>query len=429
MTKHATFSVLFVPRAKRNEKQTSEKLYARITVGGQRVETSLGRDISAGLFDTKAQRCLGNSKEAKQVNDFLNLVYSNLNEIRKELILENKVVSAERIKARYKGQPDPDQIQFPKVLELYEEHNRKFKELIGTKNHSVATYQRHLTSIGHVQNFIRYNYKKEDLELEQVNFSFLNDYEHYLKSVRKCNHNSTMKYIKNLGKIIRLAIAEGYMTANPFDKFKLTYDPVHRVILTQDEVNNMVKLKIPEARLDRVRDMFVFCTYTGIAFIDAQKLKKEHIYKDNEGTKWIKNTRIKTNTEFMVPILKVPKKIIKKYKNHPDRQEKGLVIPKISNQNYNAYLKELALRCNISKNLTSHIARHTFATTIMLENSVPIETVSKMLGHSSIKTTQIYAKVHEKAIKSGINNLLKGEKKKSKKKKKNKKGEKGRKDY
>ena len=406
MVKHATFNVLIVPRAKRNEKQTSEKLYARITVGGQRVELSLGRDVKQGLFNAKAQRCLANSKQARLTNDFVEIVKSNLNEIRQQLIIEKKTITTELIRSRYKGLPDPDEKSCPHLLEFYDEHNRKFKELIGTKDHSASTYQRHLTSKKHVKEYIEKVYSKDDLSLEKVNYKFLNNYEHYLKVKRGCNHNSTMKYIKNLGKIIRLAYAEGYIRLNPFGKFKLSYEPVTREILTQKEVNHLVKMEIEEDRLDRVRDLFVFCIYTGVAFCDVHTLKINNIVKDNAGDKWIKNKRHKTNVDYLVPIMKVPRKIIKKYKNHPQRVKKGLVIPQISNQNYNAYLKELAIRCKIEKNLTSHIARHTFATTITLENGVPLEVVSKMLGHTSLKTTQIYAKVHEKVIKHGMKSLL-----------------------
>lgn len=424
MAIHTNFNVLFVPRAKKNKKQSKEKLYARVTVNGERVEISLSRDVSEGLFDPKAQRCLGNSTEARNVNDFLSIVLSRLNEIRKGLMIEGKDVSAERIRQIYKGEPDPNEVRLPQALELYEEHNRKFKELIGTPKHSAATHKRHITSIRHVKQFLKDVYLKDDIAIDKVNFKFLCDYEHYLKVVRGCNHNSTMKYIKNLGKVIRLAIGEGYLTINPFDKFKLTYETVERVRLTQEEVDRIVNINIPERRLDRVRDMFVFCIHAGTAYADVRDLQMNHISKDAEGTKWITKKRQKTGVEFKVPILKINKKIIKKYKDHPERINEGKVIPNISNQNYNGYLKEVAIRCGIDKELSSHIARHTFATTITLDNGVPLEVISKMLGHTDTKTTQIYAKMQEKAIKQGMSNLLNPKKSKKKKKKKSK-GKKG----
>ncbi len=408
MKKQETFSIRFFTRKGKSVKTDESPLSARITVNGERIEMSMGRYVIDRLWHEKLQKCEGNSKEARLLNGFLEATTFKLNEIRQRLIIEGKEVTADFIKARYKGLPDPDEVKNPTVLELYDEHNRKFKELIGTKSHSPATYQRHLTSKGHVAAYIQHQYKKEDLEWNKVDFSFLNNFEHYFKAVRKCNHNSTMKYIRNLGKVIRLAIAEGYLTRNPFDKFHLSYETVERVVLTQEEVDRMIDMDIKLDRLDKVRDMFVFCIHTGVSFCDVIELRMNHIYEDKDGTKWIKNKRMKTKIEFMVPILPVVLKIIDKYTDHPERQMEGSVIPEISNQNYNGYLKEVAMRCEINKNLSSHIARHTFATTITLNNGVPLEVVSKMLGHTNTKTTQIYAKMQEKAIKEGMKNLFNG---------------------
>ncbi|MCF8219431.1 MAG: site-specific integrase [Bacteroidales bacterium] len=417
MENYANFNVLFITRTSTKKQLRKEYLYARITVGNKRSELSLGKIVSAGLFNTKAQRCLGKTKEATQVNEFLFIVNSNVNEIRKQLILEQKEITPELIKARYKGEEDPGDERPPMLLEMYDEHNRKFKELIGTTNHSAATYERHLTSRSHTSECIKNVYGVNDLPFEKVNYKFLTDYEHYFKTRRKCNHNSTMKYIKNLGKIINQAEYEGYLKKNPFNKFKVSYEFVERETLTQKEIDTMIELEIPEQRLDRVRDMFVFCMHTGIAFGDMQQLTMDHIYEDEDGTKWIKNKRLKSNVEFMVPVLPVAQKIIDKYANTPLREKSNKVIPSISNQNYNGYLKEVAIRCKINKNLTSHIARHTFATTVSLENGVRLEVISKMLGHRNIKTTQIYAKLHEKAIKRDMQGLFDNQKKNSKKKK------------
>lgn len=400
-------SVLFVTRKKRikSENIQTEALYARITVGGERIELSLSYSLPEKCFNSKAQRCLGKSKEARNANDFISLTIYKINESRKSLILENEEVNAENLKKRFLGIPLEEEEPIPTILELYEIHNSKIKELIGI-DVAQATHKRHQTSKVHVERFIKYKYGKDDLPIDQVDFKFLSAYEHYFKTVRKCNHNSTMKYIKNLGKVVRMALAEGFISQNPFDRMKMTYQTVNREILSQQELDHLKDIEISEGRLDRVRDMFLFCSYTGLAFIDIVNLKMSNIYVDADGTSWIKNKRTKTKTEYLVPLSKIPLEIIDKYQEHPDRQLAGKVIPKISNQKYNEYLKELAIRCKINKNLSSHIARHTFATTVTLENSVPLEIVSKMLGHTNLKTTQIYAKVKEKAIKEGMKNLL-----------------------
>jgi len=405
MKKLETFSVRFMTRASKNTQNSNERLYARITVAGERTEVSLGQEIASGLFDQNAQRCLKGSKEARLANDFLETVKYKLNDYRKELMLDGKQITADSLKRKYMGIPLADETHKPTILELYEIHNSKLKELIGI-DIAEATHKRHITSKIHVAAFIKFQYGKNDLELDRIDYKFLNDYEHYFKVVRKCNHNSTMKYIKNLGKVIRLGLAEGYMTKNPFDKFKLTYKTVQRDILTIEEVEKLVKMKISEERLDRIRDLFVFCIYTGLAFIDITNLKMEHLVKTNEGTTWIRNSRCKTSVSFLIPLLAIPERLIKKYDNYIKRNIDGSVMPTLSNQKYNSYLKELAIRAKISKNLTSHLARHTFATTITLNEGVPLEVVSKMLGHTDTKTTQIYAKIQEKAILNGMKNLI-----------------------
>lgn len=405
MKKQETFSIRFFARKSRGAKENQSPISVRVTVNNSRVEISLAKNVPDEIWLEKLQKCKGQTKEFKQINDFLELTTFKINEIRHRLIIEGKVLTADLLKTRYKGMPDADEIHQPTILELYEIHNKKLKELIDI-DIAQATYKRHNTSKSHVATFIKYQFGKDDLELDQIDYKFLSDYEHYFKTVRKCNHNSTMKYIKNLGKVIRLGLAEDYMTKNPFDKFRLTYKTVQRDILTIEEVEKLVKMKIPEERLDRVRDLFVFCIYTGLAFVDVTNLKMEHLIKTNDGTTWITNSRCKTSVSFLIPLLAIPQRLVEKYHGFIKRVIDGSVMPTLSNQKYNSYLKELAIRANISKNLTSHLARHTFATTITLNEGVPLEVVSKMLGHSDTKTTQIYAKIQEKAIMNGMRNLM-----------------------
>lgn len=413
MKEEVNFKVRFFARKSRGRKTGNYLLLVRVTVNSKRVEISLKKEVPIDLWDEKMQCLKGRSQSASRFNSYLDKIKMRFNLIEQQLLFENKKPTAELVKARYNGDPDPDEETIPTLLELYDEHNRRFKELIGTRNHSESTYKRHLTSRSHTCDFIFEVYGKVDLPFEKVNYKFLGDYEHYLKAVRKCNHNSTMKYIKNLGKIINQAYGEGYIERNPFDKFKLSFENVERERLSQVEIDRMVEMDIPEKRLDRVRDLFVFCIFTGIAYGDVKALRMQHLHIDEDGTKWVKNKRLKTSVEFLVPILPIAQKVIDKYADHPQRLEFGQVIPEISNQNYNGYLKEVAIRCAIDKNLTSHMARHTFATTIALDNGVPLEVLSKMLGHTDTKTTQIYAKMQEKGIKRGMANLLNQNKKKN----------------
>lgn len=405
MRTKVNLSILYVPRAKKNKVQKMDRLYARITVNGERVEISTGRTMPQKLFNVKAQRCLGKTKEARQINQFIDSFSYRINEIRHNISDEGFDVTAESIKRVYNGLPPVEEKPKPKIIEFYEAHNKRLKSLIDI-DVKYATVERHITSKKHLHNFIQYQYNKNDMEFEDINFKFVTNYEHYLKIIRKCQHNTTMKYIKNFGKIIRLAISEEIIHHNPLDKFKVTFKQVNREVLTHEEIKRLNDLKITDQRLDRVRDLFLFCIYTGLAFIDMKGLRMKDIIQDSDGTKWIKGTRTKTEISFMIPLMDVPLKLIDKHSNDPRREKDGIVIPALTNQKYNAYLKELAVMARINKNLTSHIARHTFATTITLNEGVPLEVVSKMLGHSNTRTTQLYAKVHQKAIKDSMKKFM-----------------------
>lgn len=342
------------------------------------------------------------------LNDFIDTVKFNIIRFRNELNAEGKEISIDNLKNKLNGTERREAKKAePTFMSYYLMHNEKFQKLVGI-DFSKATLTRHQTSADHLERFITEYMGKSDIKISQVTYQFLNEYAYYFKTVRKCNHNTTMKYNKNLGTVIRMALADGLIDRNPFDKFKLTNKPVNRETLTEDEVDKLLNLELEEwGRLDRVRDMFVFCCYTGLAFIDVINLKMDHIIEDKDGVYWIKNMRYKTNAEFMIPLLPVTLKIIDKYCEYPQKMKDGSVLPKYSNQKYNSYLKDLASRVDIKKNLTSHIARHTFATIITLNEGVPLEVISKMLGHTNTRTTQIYAKVQQASIMHGMRRLMK----------------------
>jgi len=235
-----------------------------------------------------------------------------------------------------------------------------------------------------------------DIAVSQVNHVFVSEYDFYLRSVRKCNNNTTVKYIKNFKKIILICLASGYITANPFLNHKPKLKPVNRTALTLEELKLLENKTFSIDRLENVKDTFLFCCYTGLAYADVSALKAANILKGIDGEMWLHTFRQKTLTATKVPLLQSALELIAKYKGH--RKCKQQIFPLISNQKTNAYLKEIADLCGIHKELTFHIARHTFATTVTLSNGVPIDTVSKMLGHTNIRTTQLYAKTLEQKI-------------------------------
>lgn len=270
---------------------------------------------------------------------------------------------------------------------------------------AAATVTRYETTFKHTANFIQFNYKQEDIPIQDVNHKFITDFEFYLKTERDCSHNSATKYIKNFKKIIRIALVNDYITKDPFANIKFTLDEVERDFLEDWEIQKLIDKDISIERLAQVRDIFVFASFTGLAFSDLKGLKAEHIARDNNGALWIRKKRQKTNNMCNIPLLDVPKEILKKYENHPVCIQKGTLLPVLCNQKMNAYLKELADICGITKQISTHTARHSFATSVALANNVSIENVAKMLGHSDTKMTRHYAKVLDKSIMRDMENV------------------------
>ena len=219
-----------------------------------------------------------------------------------------------------------------------------------------------------------------------------------MRSVRKCANNTAVKYIKNFHKIINICLANGWLTKDPFANYKSKVKEVIREYLTEREIQDLMEKELVSDRLELVRDIFIFSCFTGLAYIDVKQLSNDNIVLGIDGDKWINKNRQKTDTSSRIPILPTAQFIIDKYANHPVCVNEDKLLPIFSNQKMNAYLKEIATVCGINKELTFHIARHTFATTVTLSNGVPIETVSKMLGHTNLKTTQHYAKILDKKI-------------------------------
>jgi site-specific recombinase XerD len=282
------------------------------------------------------------------------------------------------------------------LLGIFQEHNDKCKGLLNI-DFAPGTVERYITCRKHVEEFIKLKYKKNDLFLNEITPMFISDFEYYLKTTRKCCHNSTVKYIKNLKKIIRIALANGWMMSDPFANIKYHLDDVDLAYLTEEELNIMMKREFKIERLQQVKDAYLFCCFTGLAFIDVKNLIYADI-EDRDGKLWIKKKRQKTKNWCNVPLLTPAINLMNKYKSHPECVKNGLVLPVLSNQKMNAYLKEIADLCEIQKNLSTHTARHTFATTVTLANQVSMEVVSKMLGHSSIDMTKKYARVVDDLI-------------------------------
>ncbi len=398
--KKQTFSILFyIVKSKQNEKGEAP-IYARITVDGIRNELSINRVIDINRWDSSAGKVKGTKEDARSINEHIDTIRTKLNDHQNTLIKNNKLVTASAVKNSYLGITEKKST----IIELFNYHNKQMAEKVDI-DYSNSTVIRYTTTLSHVTDFIKLNYNTSDMYLTELNYKFITEFEHYLKTVRKCNHNSTIKYIRNMRKVVNIALANEWLEKDPFLKFKGSIEEVERDFLSTEELQAIEDKKFTISRLDEVRDMFVFSCYTGLAYADIAKLSLNEIEIGIDKQKWIYTHREKTESKSNIPLLPKALEIIDRYKKHPECAISGKLLPVRSNQKMNAYLKEIATICGISKNLTFHSARHTFATTVTLTNGVPIESVSSMLGHKNIRTTQIYAKVVEKKVSEDMKNL------------------------
>jgi site-specific recombinase XerD len=386
-------SILFYVKSSKAAKNGLLPIYQRITVNGVRIELSTSRFVEKSKWNTPAGKMKGNSEEARLINSHLDILKNKIYETEKQLINNNLEINAQTFKNKLLGIEEKER----KLILIFEQHNIRMKELIG-KEFSINTFKKYETTLSHTKEFIKYQYSINDISIAQINIAFLNDFDFYLRTIKNCNNNSTVKYMRNFGKIVKQCYVNGWIEKDPYLNYKGKVKEVERVFLSQEDIETLINKDIHIQRLDLVRDMFLFSCFSGLAYIDVFNLKKSNIVIGIDGDKWISTHRQKTDGASKIPILPVTQMIIEKYENHPQSMNQEKLLPILSNQKMNAYLKELADICNIDKELTYHIARHTFATTVTLTNGVPIESVSKMLGHKNLRTTQHYAKVLDRKV-------------------------------
>jgi len=368
-------------------------IYVRLTVDGKRLEFSTKKFVEKTKWSNELSKMKGTTEEARSINSYLDLMKSKVLDVQMELLHRNEALSIENFKNKLLGTGERQRMLVP----IFQDHNNKIKELIG-KEYALGTLERYTTSLKHTIEFMQWKYNISDIDISKIDHAFITDYEFWLRSVRNCANNTAVKYLKNFNKIIKLCLANNWLDKNPFANYKSKVKEVERVYLSEEEIQKIINKDFKAERLSLVRDIFLFSCFTGLAYIDVKNLTKSHISYGIDGEKWIFTHRQKTESASKIPILPVTQMIIDKYENHPQCNNEGKLLPILSNQKMNAYLKEIAGICEIEKELTFHIARHTFATTVTLTNGVPIESVSKMLGHKNLRTTQHYAKVLDRKV-------------------------------
>ena len=386
-------SILFYLKSAKASKKGLYPIYQRITINGIRIELSTSKFVDKAKWNKEAGRIKGNSEEARLISSYLDILKNKAYETEKWMVNNDEEINAQTFKNKLLGIEENQR----KLLIIFEDHNKRMKELVG-KEFSNNTFKKYETTLSHTKEFLKHQYKINDISIKRVDIAFINDFDFYLRNTKNCNNNSTIKYIRNFGKIVKQCYVTGWLEKDPFLNYKGKVKEVERTYLTELEIEVLLNKNFKINRLELVRDIFLFSCFTGLAYIDVHNLTKSNIIIGIDGEKWISTHRQKTESASKIPILPVTQMIIDKYENHPQSTNEDRLLPILSNQKMNAYLKEIAGVCEIEKELTFHIARHTFATTVTLTNGVPIESVSKMLGHKNLRTTQHYAKVLDRKV-------------------------------
>lgn len=392
--KNVTFGIHFVLKMNKIINGLAP-IYVRITVDSKRCEISAKRKISVENWNIGKGMAKPISAENKQLNSYLEQLRTMMVQHYQELVISKQEITPEAIKNKFFGMNDSDMT----LCKLIEYHNTNCKETLRW-----GTLKNYFTTKKYIELFLKEKYKTSDIYLASLNYKFVADFELFLRkhtlieNQRQMENNTVMKHIERLKKMIKMAIRYEWLEKDPFVAFQQKFLHVERGYLTDDELKRIEEKAFTILRLQYVKDLFIFSCYTGLAYIDVMHLTPEHIQIGIDKELWLITSREKTDTSVKIPILPVAMEIIKKYRNDIKAQVQYRLFPNIANQKLNSYLKEIADICGITKNITFHLARHTFATTVTLTNGVPIESVSKMLGHSKISTTQIYAKVIEKKV-------------------------------
>ena len=401
--KRNSFNVLFFIKKAKLLKNGEASVCMRITVNGARVETNIRKSIDPASWNQAKECARGKSRKSCDLNAYIEDAKIKLHQIFNELEEQRQPITARLLQEKFFGQDkEPEKVRT--LIGTMQGHNDQCRALVG-KDYALITVRRYESCKRYLSELIKQKYGKEDLPLTEVNGELVRAFEFYLKTEKSCQQNTVIRYMKCLKKITNLALANEWIAKDPFVGIKFHEKEVVREFLTMDELLTIYHKDFPLERIRIVRDVFIFAAFTGLAFIDVQQLSPEHIVEDANGNLWIRKTRQKTKNMCNIPLLDIPLEILRKYADHPICQKRNVLLPVPCNQKMNSYLKEIADLCLIKKNLTTHVARHSYATSVCLANGVSIESVAKMLGHSNIKMTQHYARVLDSSILRDMTNV------------------------
>lgn len=369
-------------------------------MNGHTEDLSTQRKCRPADWDQQACRVKGTKEEARSINAWLDLLYARAFQCRQELYAAGKPFTARHVRKLMQGE------ELEPARMVSEAWNYQFTYIIGLigKDYTKATLEKYKAGHKAFLKFLKLHLQADDIRLDELDHQFIKAYEFYLKTDHGVQNNTAIQIIKRLRTIVRIAMDFGWLQRDPFLAHRMKATEVHRDYLTGEELARLATKRFSK-KLSVVRDLFLFSCYTGLSYADTVKLQAGDVVLEN-GETWIQTHRIKNNNRVRVPLLPPAKLLIAHYENHPRRPE-GKLLPNISNQKANSYLKDITRELGLNKRLTYHCARHTFATTVTLTNGVPLETVGQMLGHRSIKSTQHYARVTDTKVRTDMQPIKK----------------------
>lgn len=395
-----TFGVHFIIRSNRVDRDGLVPIYAKVNINNKILMLTTNNRIRPQDWVSSKELPKPTSKSAKEITEAIEAFKSRIYRAYSQIIASHQELTAENLKDAFYGKRKEKKTHG--LIQVATEHNQHFESMLEIK-YSKGSYKNYKTTLKYLIEFIPVSFKVKDIPLERVNYKFCEAYFTFLTTEKKCQVNGANKQVQRLKKIVNYAIKQGYISQNPMSGFTLTFSPVNKIALTLTEINKLQNLELKTETLRNVRNVFLLQCFTGLAYSDIKMLTIQNIQEDDKGDLWIRMDRKKTQIPFSVPLLAPALAILNTYLL--SREINQPLLPVLSNQKMNYNLKIIQELAGLSKNLTTHLARHTFATTITLGNGVPIETVSRMLGHTKLSTTQVYAKVLDNKIADDMNNL------------------------
>ena len=395
----STFKVLFYLKRNAPKKNGLIPVMCRITVNGKISQFSCQLDVQEKTWNIELGRVSGRSTVAQETNRMLDKIRVGINKAYQDICDKDNYVTAEKVRNVFLGMG----MNHETLLAVFRQHNEDYEKQVG-KIKSLRSYWKYCIVYKHLEEFIKQRYKVSDIALKELAPAFITDFELFLRTEKNHCNNTVWSYMMPFRSIIFMAINNGWLQRDPFYAYSITKEETKRGFLSKEEINLLIKGTFKKPSYTLIRDLFIFCTFTGLSWTDMANLTKENLQTSFDGHLWIKTNRQKTGTESNIRLLDVAKHIIEKYDGMTDDNK---LLPVPCYVNCKNSIKVIAKKCGIEKNVTWHMSRHTYATTVCLSNDVPIETLSKMLGHRSIRTTQIYAKITAEKVSRDMEKLSK----------------------